>query len=273
VIVSQGEIDQIRGKMRKRILELPVRRERVREAARHPKTGRALGSPSNARGGWAIKQCPMQVGGIYHLKPSVPHDRYRREADEQPTRARAVLRLIDLYETPTRTVAVTVTEHPERQGDVWLVRFEKGERRELFDSPVFLAKYGDFTMTASKQAIPGDPELSTPFAEDLARARAKALERRVSPQRQLVSKISADVDTLRTSLEAMGKRNRLRRVEHDLSVLAHELSSADAIDCSTTIAGDGPHTDVARHERPLASNSEEPRDADADVVLATSEAA
>ena len=110
VVVSQADIDQIRGKMHRRVIELPVKRGTMGE----------------------LKRCPAREGGIYHLKPRIPYDRYQSEADCQPTRARAILRLIDLCETPTRTVAITVTG-AERQGDVWLVRFEKGERPELFD--------------------------------------------------------------------------------------------------------------------------------------------
>jgi hypothetical protein len=248
MIVPQAEIDEINGKARRRIMRLP---------AKHGKFGE-------------LKRCPMRPGGVYRLRPPIPYDRCRTIAERQPTRARTILRLYDLCERhPVRYVAVTVFA-VVRQEDEWLIRFIRGEDRSLLDRPVYLAKYGDYTMTASKQAVPGDPELLLPLAEDLAKARAKALESRVSPQRQLVSKISADVDTLRGSLEEMGKRNRLRRVEHDLKALARELSSADAIDCSTTIAGDGPHTDVARHERLLGTDS---GDADADVVLATLEAA
>jgi hypothetical protein len=214
----------------------------------------------------AIKACPMRKGGKYTLTPRVPVDAYRGEAESQPTRARSVLCMIDKCEAPVRTVTITVTHPPERHGNVWLIRFAKGDRASDLDRPIFLSKYGDYTMSASKQAVPGDPEVQFPFAEDLAKARAKTRERRASPQRQLVNKMQADVDTLRTSLATMKARNRLRRIEHDLKTLALELPATGVLDSPSTLAGDRPHGDVASHERPPKGyDARDSRDADAEA--------
>ena len=261
--VDQATIDQIRGKMRRRVLHLPVEHERIKGTARHPRTGRTLPA-CDVVGGKAIKRCPLREGSVTTLAPGVTHAQYRAQAQGQPTRVRGVLWFLDRCET-LRTVTITVTK-VERQGDVWLVHFAKGDRADELDRDVFLAKYGDYTMSASKQAVPGDPPVMMPFAEDLAKARAKARERRVSPQRALVNKMQADADTLRASLATMKARNRMRRIEHDLRTLALELPSAGVLDSPSTIAGDRPHMDVASHERPPVSHdARDSRDADADV--------
>lgn len=243
MLVSQAEIDQINGRMRRRFLHLPLTRGRLGE----------------------LKRCPVRRGGVYRLRPPVPHDDYAERASLQPTRARAVLTLIDLCETPIRTATITIT-NVEREGETWLVHFAKGDRAGDLDRPIFLSKDGGYTMNSSRQAVPGDPEVLMPFAEDLAKARAKARERRVSPQRALVNKMQADADTLRASLATMKARNRLRRIEHDLRTLTLELPATGVLDSPSTIAGDRPHMDVASHERPpISRDARDSRDADADV--------
>lgn len=244
MIVPQSALDAIlNGRIRQRIIQIPVR---------HGKFGER-------------KRCPVHRGRSYKLRAHPPYAQYKARAERQPTRARAVLTLIDVCQQPTRTATITVLA-VQRQDTTWVVRFNLGDQSTAFDRPVFLAKYGDYTMTPSKQAIPGDPEVMMPLAEDLARARAKARERRVSPQRELVNKMQADADTLRASLATMKARNRLRRIEHDLKTLALELPSAGVLDSPSTIAGDRPHMDVASHERPPVSrNARDSRDADADA--------
>jgi hypothetical protein len=103
VIVAQAMIDQILSKARRRTITLP-----------------AKGSKP-----------PCRAGHAYLLRAPYP----RREAEQQPTRARAVLALIDILET-RRTVSITVTDPPERRGEEWLIRFEKGAR--LTDEPRLL---------------------------------------------------------------------------------------------------------------------------------------
>jgi hypothetical protein len=222
LIVSQAVIDQIRGRMRRRVLELPVK-----------------------RGSKGELKVPVRAGGVYTLKPPIPADRYKIEAEQQPTRARAILHMIDLCETPVRTVTVTVTHPPERQKDKWLVRFEKGDWRAQSDRPIFLAKYGDYTMTASKQAIPGDPELMSPFAKDLAKARARALECRVSPQREAVQRAWSNMEILQESMTSMKIRVLLKRAQRNLEA-ADRLLSTESVHCDSSTAADGSQGEEGR---------------------------
>ncbi len=223
MFVSQAEIDQIRGKMRRRVLELPIEREEIRSDARHPKTGRVL-RRGDVVGGKAIKPCPMRKGAVYTLTPRVPYAQYRSEAETEPSRARAILYLIDKCETPIRTVTITVTHPPERHGDTWLIHFAKGDRASDLDLPIFLSKYGDYTMSQTKQAVPGDPEVLMPFAEDLAKARVKARDRRASPQRQAVERARDGLTELQRDLVAMKARNRLNLILKEMGKLTQELS-------------------------------------------------
>jgi hypothetical protein len=98
MIVSQATIDQILSKARRRTIWLP-----------------AKGS-----------KAPCRVGGVYLLRAPYP----RREAERQPTRARAVLALIDMLET-RKTVTITVTAVEPTEDGEWVVRFEKGAHRQV----------------------------------------------------------------------------------------------------------------------------------------------
>lgn len=209
--VPQAQLDLILNpKMRQRTLTLPVRRGKAGE----------------------LKRCPMRQGGVYNLRASVPYDRHLSKAREQPTRSRSVLKLIDLCEIPKRTVLVTVLR-VERLGDEWHVKFVRGDTSANIDRPVFLAKYADYTLVASKQSVPRDPEVMMPLAEDLARARAKARERRFSPQEEGVARMRREVDGLLGSMTAMKQRNRLKRIARELELIGSQLS----VETSDTVHG------------------------------------
>ena len=189
-----------------------------------------------------LKRCPARPGSAYTLKARVPYEQIRERSTAQPSRARAVLWLIDQCQEPTKTQIITV-DLVERDGEEWIVHFKKGDHSGTLDSPVFLSKSGDYTMIASRQAVPGDPEVMMPFAKDLEKARRKALEGRIGPQRQLVGKISTEVGALKSSLASMKARNRLRRIEHDLKAVANELST-EVLSSAPVLAGDDPHEDA-----------------------------
>lgn len=237
MIVSQADLDLIlNGKIRRRVIQLPVR---------HGKFGER-------------KRCPVRKGGAYRLRALPPYARHKTRAERQPTRARAVLHLFDLCQQPARTAAITVLD-VERQDDTWVVRFNLGDQSTAFDRPVFLAKYGDYTMTPSKQSVPGDPEVMMPLAEDLARARAKARESRLSPERQVVVRAKGLVSPLEKSLSEMKARNRLRLILKQLDILTDELSVPEgatvpasdraAAECPAAVEGEG---------RPRGTRSEVP---------------
>jgi hypothetical protein len=245
MIVDQATLDRIQ-RLRQRTLALPVRRGRL------PRKGSAKAHRTDAKGGNALRRCPMRKGGVYHLRPTltdIPCDSCREDVEQrESTRARAALRFID--DAPRfakriqrkRTITITV-QHVERQDEVWIVRFEKGDHADQLDRPVFLAKYGDYTMTPSKQAVRGDPELMSPFAKDLESARRRANERHVGPQRQILDRMQADADTLARSLAAMKDRQRLKRLEHiqrEMSKLAAQLSVDDGGMVSTSACAESP---------------------------------
>lgn len=229
MFVEQAMIDQIRGKMRRRVLELPVRYGSRRR---------------NGRWDPEVRKCPMREGGVYTLTPGVTHAQYRTEALTQPTRARAVLWLIDHCE-PLRTVTITVTRPPERHGDIWLIHFAKGDRASDLDRPIFLSKDGGYTMSASKQAVPGDPEVLMPLAEDLMKARAKARERRISPERQGLRQRAIDAETFQQSMAHMKARLLVKRAQRNYEA-AERLLSAEVVDCFVSTAADGSQGEEGR---------------------------
>lgn len=203
MIVTQTEIAEISRRVRpRRILELPVHIGPLGET----------------------KRCPLRRGSVYKLTASHPYARYRREAEAEPHRVAAILRLIDRCDVPAPLVMITVKE-VERHGDRWLVRFLRGDHRGAFeDRDVYLSKYGDYTMSAKRQAVPGDPPVMTPFSEDLERARRQALERRFGPQQQMVARLRSDTETLAQSIVDMKARNRAKVILREIDKLSAQLS-------------------------------------------------
>lgn len=233
MFVSQAEIDQINGRMRRRLLHLPLKRGRLGE----------------------LKRCPVRKGGVYRLRPPIPHAAYVERASSSPTRARAVLTLIALCETPVRTATITITS-VERHGDGWLIHFAKGDRASDLDCPTFLSKDGGYTMISSRQAVPGDPEVLYPLAEDLAKARAKMRESRVSPDREVIATVKSGLSPLQQSLLAMKARNRVRLILKQMDLLDKELSVGESATLPAT-AGAAAECPVAVEDadQPCGTNS------------------
>lgn len=234
MIVPQSVIDEIRSsRIRRRTLTVPTRQGKHGER----------------------KRCPMKPGGVYNLKPRIPYDRHRAQAEQQPTRARAVLHLITACEAKGRTVMITV-RHVELVENTWQVSFEKGDLGADLDAPVFLARHGDYTTSVS-QKVPGEPEVLMPLEKDLARARARALERQVAPQLAQTRQVLAGVETLRQAMAAMKLRNAraaecVRQAERKLQeatriLLSEGLVSSVGERCPSGSAGeaDGPPRGVA----------------------------
>lgn len=170
MIVSQQDIELINNpKIRRREIMLPVRH------------GKRWGEK---------KKCPVKEGSICRLEARPPHGRYRAQAELEPTRARSVLMLIDLYMAPVKTTTITVLTVAQ-VGDEWRVRFEKGEHPELFDTNLYLCRDNDFTAVASRQTVRGDAPYLAPLAKDLERARAKAADKRTEPVRSNMAVLRA----------------------------------------------------------------------------------
>src|SRR5205823_8746984 len=107
------------------------------------------------------------------------------------------------------------------------------------DRDIYLARYGDYTMSASRQTVRGDPPVLMPFAEDLARARAKALEARFSPQREEAKRGAEHARTLRESMTDMKARELARRVQRNYEALERHLLAAEAVQSRASAAADG----------------------------------
>jgi hypothetical protein len=83
------------------------------------------------------KRCPARKGGVLRLETPVPYDAHLERAVEQPSRARAVLFLVDACWSKRWKLAVTVTE-VGRDGDEWLVSFVRGEHPDVVAAPRLL---------------------------------------------------------------------------------------------------------------------------------------
>lgn len=209
MIVSHAEFELIRNpRIRSRLLHLPVRRGKHGE----------------------LKRCPARAGGVYRLTTPIPYDQYRGEAERQPGRSRAVLWLIDRCKPMGTPVVVTVREPPEMQetpdGLMWVVRFVMGDQAATLDGPVLLAKSVGYT-TRQDQKMKGEPEVLMPLAADLAKARAKALEKRLTPQQEGLGRMRSEAETLMQSMKAMKDRNRLKLIVKEIDKLAAKVAVDD----------------------------------------------
>jgi hypothetical protein len=220
MIVAQTELDQILDrKIRKRLLELPVR---------HGKFGER-------------KRCPVRLGQQVDLYPPIPFERMLARAEQRQPRKHAVVWLIGRVERwEPKPVTITVSQTPVIQGEVWLVRFIRGSEREAFDtSAVYLSADGGFTTVASRQAVPGDPEYLAPFAEDLARARLDAREKRLTPQLADVRRLTGDLQKCRDVMTNVKAGTLLKRAQRNLEAAQRALLSEGVLDSDSVAASVG----------------------------------
>lgn len=212
MIVSQAEIGLVlNSKMRRRMMRLPA--------------------PN--------RKCPVKYGSSYRLQPStgakgqvtiVVIEPPRRERLAAITRSDAIR---EGYASVQGALEAWECTHgqPAMNEMVWVVAFardEKGECAEFVnqDGSFYLAKVGDYTSYANRQAVRGDPPLLPLSAEDLARARAAATAR-VSPQIGSIARMRAESQALREAMAAMRDRNALRmlgEIERKLDQLAGRFS-------------------------------------------------
>jgi hypothetical protein len=249
MIVDQATLDRIQ-RLRERTLTLPARRGKLGE----------------------LKRCPVKPRSVRKLEARVPYDQHRQRAERQPTRARQVLALIDLCQQPTKTLTITVdaVEFCEQHPATWLIRFRKGDLGSAFDRPLYLAAStkGDYTHR-KEQALLGEPEVLMPLAEDLAKARAKALEKRISPQQQALGRAASDAETLEQSMKNMKARALVHRAQRNFEAAARLLSD-EVVDCSASTAVDGSQGEEERppHAGAAAASLSAPvRSADARLGL------
>ena len=210
MIVDEATIREITSsRVRRREISLPVREGDMGE----------------------ILRCPVRKDGVYRLTPCSKIEWRRRQAAQQPTRARAVLAFIDLLDGSMRTermtsVTITVTEVIKVGRLMWRISFLPGDLSGQKDRAVFLAGQGDYTFEPSRQAVPGDPEVMLPSEADMEKARRIARESRSAPVAATVRHIRDQTDTLRGSMQTMKAENRRKLIAKELAKLHDELEAA-----------------------------------------------
>lgn len=194
------------------------------------------------RGEWKeLKKCPVKRGGVYELAAATPYFAHMETAEAEPTRALAVIALIDLCSQPGKKLKITVLD-VSREGELWTVRFEKGANIDQFDTDLYLSRENDFTTSPSRQTVKGDPPYTPPFAADLKRARDKAREKRDEPNRSTVA-------ALRTAHRKAAMRNheltveaqrQLQRIEKAIDRFEGMLPGASGGTLTASVCAQGP---------------------------------
>ncbi|HEY4452406.1 MAG TPA: hypothetical protein VGN13_12525 [Solirubrobacteraceae bacterium] len=239
MIVSDVELREIlSAKHRRRTLERPVTYGRFGER----------------------KRCPVKLGGVYRLTTKTPYEAYRNQAQREPTRARAVLHLIERCLESKMQLSITISETPVMVGDRWIVRFTKGDHRGVQDRPLYLSKVGDYTFDSWRQAVPGDPDVCLPLAADIEKARRETAERRIHPQVDNVRKMERGAGELARAMKRMKVENAkaeslIRRAQRNLTAAARLLSE-DAVSCAVAAPELGTPGEAARPQ--IAGDSATP---------------
>ena len=218
MIVDELTIRQIKSaKVRRRTLELPLERGVLSDGSTY------------------LRRCPMRKDGVYRLVPCGRLEHKRRQARATTvSQAQAVLRFIDLVDGSVRTekqleVIVTVVGEPRIMSGldpaVWHIPIAVGDLSGQIDRDVFLAGDGGYTLSASRQAVPGDPAVMFPAAKDVERARRMAREQRADPVVKTVQAMRQDIDTCKGVMLTMKQEKRRKAIERELAKLHEELLS------------------------------------------------
>lgn len=214
LIVDEEAIRQIKSaRVRRRVLALSVRYDQYEKKVR----------------------CPMRLGGVYTLVPASPVTHKRRQAERDAWRAQAVLDFIDLVNGARRTekqlsLVVTVTGEPfEGAPGVWFVPIMPGDHSGQNDRALFLSGMvgasSDYTTTAARQAVPGDPEVMFPSEADIEKARIAARGRRSASASLAVRVMRDQAETCEGVMTSMKARNRVKLIRKELAKLEDEVSA------------------------------------------------
>lgn len=244
MIVTQAEIDLVNGKMRRRMMRLPVLRGQAGE--REP--------------------CPAQRGRTYQLQTrTVTKGQAAITVIEDPRIEKlAALSLQDARREGHATVQGAIDAYTLRHGPcdestlVWVVSFAKDNKdREVAAvvnqaDPLFMGRQAGYT-TSKSHAAPGEPEVMMPFEKDLAEARKKATERRLTPQQEAAKRLGDDVETLREAMTNMKGRELLRLARRSIRAAERELLSDGSLHSASSAVLDGSQGEADRppHGAPL----------------------
>lgn len=194
-------------------------------------------------GEWSeLKKCPMRRGGVYELTTPTPYSAHVESVGREPSRARAVCALIDLCSQPVKKTTITVVESPERQDEHWVVKFEKGENLDQFDTDLYLSRDNDFTTSASRQTVKGDPPYVPPLAADLKRARDKAREKRDEPNRSTMATLRAAhrKASMRNHELTVEAQRQLQRIGKAIDRFEEMLPGTSSGTLSVSVCAQGP---------------------------------
>jgi len=139
---------------------------------------------------------------------------------------------------------------PAPTQEVWVVSFVVGDHSAFFglDEDVYLAKYGDYTTRAERQAVSGDPPVMlVPGSSE--RSRVMSIARRNMPLRDEARALAARAETLRESIGHMKARQMLRKAARDLAAAESLLGGEIAVNSGMLGAAVGAHSEVARPPR------------------------
>jgi hypothetical protein len=243
LVVTQAEINLILGKTRRRMMRLPI----------------SLGPCGEHQ------PCPVREGCSYQLQ------------SRAGSKGQATITIVEVY--PEKLAAITLadarregyagiqgaldawtrTHHkPSHDESVWVILFAKDKDGDTAaflaqKQPVYLARYGDYT-TRRDNAIPGEAEVLTPFAEDLANARTRALEHRVSPQREALKRAANDAETLQQSIQNMKARTLIKRAQRNYEAAERLLLSAEDVHSTVSAAADGSPGEADRPPRSVVAS-------------------
>jgi hypothetical protein len=217
MIVPQEIINNIQSTMTVRTMRLPV-----------------------VRGPLGELIVPARAGNRYGLQV----------ADFQPAQARIVV--TEVYREPIAALALSearreghstiqaaVDAYVRLFGEVdettvvWVVHFARDAKdgsvsdHVKCDDPVLLATNGGYTNLTS-HAVRGEAEVLHPLQKAMDDARAKAREKRLSPERRAVRKQIQETETLRYAMTAMKNRNRLARALRELEKVDEDLAAEEA---------------------------------------------
>lgn len=193
------------------------------------------------------KHCPMREGKAVTLTARVPYAEYRARAERSPTRAQGVLDLIDVCLVPRKSVEVTPTS-VQRDGDVWRVRFLKGDQG-IDDEDLFLGRARDYRTGWDEL---GAGAVILPFGKELARARAKAREKRIVPELAGVRRLAGELQTCRQVMTNMKAATLLKRAQRNLEAAERALLTETVIDSDAVAASAG---SAGEADRPPSASS------------------
>lgn len=185
-----------------------------------------------------LVRCPLQKGSMHKLQS-------RAFAPSQATivvlevrkETLAAITLADARMEGHASIQAALDAYARTHGPsddstiVWVVSFARETKGDGVaahlnsDTPVLMARNGSDYTDKPSRAIKGEAEVLLPLAEDLARARKQAVERRASPQRNAIEEYADGIRTLAESLMQMKARTRAKLILKELEKLMHELPS------------------------------------------------